>query len=286
MLKLGIKDIQYLDFALDERKNFEKAKLHGFDGLDFGAFTSASSEFLNLHLNEYEKRLTSYQKQASEFDIEFHQAHGLWWINDSNLEERKSNVALYKKQIMGTSFLGCKNLVIHPFCAGGWELENLCEAKKTFDGNIEVLEELLPTAREFGVTLCLENLPFPRFSHAFTHTVKQLIEAVNDEHVKACLDTGHANVMKEDSYTAVKNLGKDLRCLHIHDNYGDTDAHNHPFDGTFDWKGFTKALKEINYSGYLSYEVGVSKELPEQERAEKLISLANILKDFAKEIEN
>ena len=71
MLKLGIKDIQYLDFALDERKNFEKAKLHGFDGLDFGAFTSASSEFLNLHLNEYEKRLTFYQNKQANLILNF-----------------------------------------------------------------------------------------------------------------------------------------------------------------------------------------------------------------------
>jgi sugar phosphate isomerase/epimerase len=72
----------------------------------------------------------------------------------------------------------------------------------------------------------------------------------------ACLDTGHAMISSgEPIYDMTKKLGKNLKVLHINDNNAILDDHNTPYSGKIDWKGFTKALKEIGYEGVLNFEL-------------------------------
>jgi sugar phosphate isomerase/epimerase len=50
-------------------------------------------------------------------------------------------------------------------------------------------------------------------------------------------------------------LGKRLVCLHIADNNGSHDEHLAPFCGTVDWLAILRTLKEIGYTGDLTYEI-------------------------------
>ena len=60
---------------------------------------------------------------------------------------------------------------------------------------LDELSALIPTAEEFGVNICVENMPL---GIATSEYIKEVVEKANHKHVKACLDTGHANMQKED----------------------------------------------------------------------------------------
>ena len=108
----------------------------------------------------YEKYLSGLKKDADSVGIKFYQAHGLWWMDEKTLEERESNIAHYQKQIIGCAMLGCPHLVIHPCCPGGWIWSGEIDDKQTsINANIEVIRAILPMAKEYNVTICLENLP-------------------------------------------------------------------------------------------------------------------------------
>jgi sugar phosphate isomerase/epimerase len=62
--------------------------------------------------------------------------------------------------------------------------------------------------------------------------------------------------MCEDLAQAVASLKEVALHLHVNDNNGDSDAHNIPGAGKIDFAPFAHALKEINYKGFVSAELG------------------------------
>jgi sugar phosphate isomerase/epimerase len=54
--------------------------------------------------------------------------------------------------------------------------------------------------------------------------------------------------------TMIRALDKRLQALHIHDNDRLHDSHQIPFSMDIDFKGVAKALKDIDYQGYLTLE--------------------------------
>ena len=111
-----------------------------------------------------------------------------------------------------------------------------------------------------------------------------MVNEVNSSFFKACLDTGHANVMKDDLYQGIKELGDNLHCLHIHDNKGRSDEHTCPYFGNIDWDLVVLALKEIGYDGCISLETHISEKMFSEVKEEMQISLAKVAKSLAKKI--
>lgn len=283
MLKTGIKSAGYFSYNNDESAGLALAKEHGFDCLDYGDFTAPTSAVLHLPKHHYEAYLTRLQRTAQTHGIAFNQAHGLWEMDERNLDERKSNLERYKKQILGCAFLQCPYLVMHPCLPNGWAriVEKTENRAETLRANVEVIEALLPTAKQYGVTLCLENLPFVGYSLTHAHDIKELIVAIGDSNVKACLDTGHANATQESVYEAVKVLGSDLACLHIHDNKGRGDPHDIPYRGNIDWSAFTTALREIRFQGVISLETVAPSAMPQPMKQDVQRVLAGLARYFA-----
>jgi sugar phosphate isomerase/epimerase len=78
-----------------------------------------------------------------------------------------------------------------------------------------------------------------------------------DDHFVACLDIGHAVLVREDPDKMIRALGgKYLKSLHVHDVDGVVDSHTLPFIGVTDWEAVMKALAEIDYQGEFTYEAG------------------------------
>jgi len=83
-----------------------------------------------------------------------------------------------------------------------------------------------------------------------------MIEEIGSERLGILLDTGHANVNGEDLAKAVASLKDVPFHIHIDDNNGDSDAHRIPGEGNIDFEPFAQALREINYQGFVSAELG------------------------------
>lgn len=283
MLKTGIESVAYFRYGENEVVGLAKAKAHGYDCLDYADLAGAGSPLFKLSATEFERYLTWLKAKADENGIWFNQAHGLWFMDDKDEAERKSNIEYYKKEIEGCAYLGCPNLVIHTCLPGGWNGGRAGETQMVFDENVKVIEAILPTAKEFGVTICVENLPFKGFSLSPARAVKELVRFIDDKNVKICLDTGHAHDLNEKPYETVKLLGDDLVCMHVHDNTSG-DRHYIPYQGAIDWDGFTRALGEIGYQGVMSLETVISDKMPEPMREGMQRSLAQIARYLAEKV--
>ena len=187
---------------------------------------------------------------------------------------------LQKKAIECTAEAGAKICVIHPD-------NNLSPAE-----NAEMYFELLPFAKECGVKIATESMW--DWDHRNDHAAPSacssaescngLLDRVNDDFFVACLDIGHAEMMR-DGTTAVglvHALGKRLQALHIHDNDKWHDNHQIPFSMNMDFEAIAKALKEIDYKGEFTLECGTYlKDYNAENLLSGLKNMAEAVKKFS-----
>ena len=89
------------------------------------------------------------------------------------------------------------------------------------------------------------------------------IEPVLDEvpHLGITLDVGHANLYSAEnkSLSIIKKLGKSIRHVHLHDNFGGdspkADLHLPIGEGNVDFRSIFKALLKIDYDRTITLEV-------------------------------
>lgn len=257
-MKLGIQTctLDVTGYGRWGEKTYEKLREHGYSCSDFCiadtdtiiyAGTQAESDAVILR----EKEL------AAQAGIEITQVHGPWrWPPLESTEEgRRERMEKMQKSIRATALLGCKNWVIHPIMPFGVSELGTEDAPKTWEMNLAFMQELLQTAKEYDVTICLENMPMLKFSMAKPAEILRFVQTIHDDHFKICLDTGHVNVFSElDISEEVRRLGSEIRVLHVHDNKYGTDAHFMPRFGTLDWDKFAIALRDIGYTGSFSME--------------------------------
>jgi len=110
-----------------------------------------------------------------------------------------------------------------------------------------------------GKDIVLLIEPAHRFETTLILTVedgRRMIDEIGSERLGILLDTGHANVNGEDLAEVVRSLKDVPFHIHIDDNHGDSDAHLIPGQGNIDFAPFVEALKEIEYRGFVSAELG------------------------------
>lgn len=157
------------------------------------------------------------------------------------------------------SLLGVRNIIVHPcqhleYCKEG-------VPEELFEYSINFYKKLLPYCEEYNIKVALENMwqyPGGMISHSTCSRPWEFIkylDALDSEWFVACLDIGHANLVRETPAEFIKELGgKRLKCLHVHDVDGTRDSHTLPFFGVGDWDSIMKALAEINYEGEITFE--------------------------------
>ena len=239
----------------------------------------------NAQENEVEDKLQHERKLAEEAGVKIWQVHGPWvWpIAETIVGNRKKHFENLKKSIRYTSLLGCENWVIHPLMPYG--TEDSQHSEDTWNMNIEWFGELVKFAKECGVTICVENMPFGNFSISKPSDVLRLVKAINDDNFKVCLDTGHVGCFEEISVgDAVRMLGKELKTLHIHDTRPGMDIHLMPYFGIIDWSDFVEALKEIEFDGVFSLETPPKRNMDTPIFEIICRSLAEIAKEMSKNI--
>ena len=254
----------------------------GYDCVDFG-MSDTEAEPYTLDENAFIEYLQEERKLIEDAGMEVFQVHGPWrWPpEDSTPENRAERMEKMRRSIQAAALLGCKNWVVHPIMPFGTEDIDLGKEQETWDLNLDFMKELLITAKEYDVTICFENMPMRKFSLAKPADILRFVKTINDGNFKICLDTGHVAIFKDLSLAdAVRELGDEIRTLHIHDNDGRYDLHRMPYDGILDWTSFGKALKEIQYKGAFSLETAPSKNMP-KEAAEMLYEAMVVI---AKEI--
>ena len=89
-----------------------------------------------------------------------------------------------------------------------------------------------------------------------TKDVVQIMREIGSDKNGIVLDTGHLNMTGENAESALEEAGDLLRHVHIHDNNKGGPQFLIPGEGDFDFAGFNRMLKAINYTGFVSLELG------------------------------
>ena len=124
------------------------------------------------------------------------------------------------------------------------------------DQSIGFWREFLPEIPA-GMTVCLENVlePSPQMLLA-------VVQAVNDERLRLCLDVGHANAYSEISAMEwLEESAPFLSHLHIHNNDGTGDTHSKL------WEGSIPIRQLLSRAWKLCPAATVTLELPDSESA-------------------
>ncbi len=258
----------------------------GFEGIDYGmnAFFKSTfdqenlTSFFDHDIEQLYEYYASLKKASEENEIAISQVHGLFPIYYPEQEAKNQYVVeILKKMIALCRYLDSNIIVVHPWSNPGLRKE---EVKQI---NLDIYRQLIPTAKEYGVTICLENLytlyvdTYHEGSCTDAEEACWYIDVLNTEAGEDifgfCLDVGHANMFGKNIYQYITTLGKRLKTVHIHDNAGTCDSHMIPYTqrvmkgmgSAVDWNGFLKGLKEVGYEGPISFETfRVIQQMPDE----------------------
>ena len=113
-----------------------------------------------------------------------------------------------------------------------------------------LLAELLPAARENGVTLLLKTSGI----YADTARLRRLLDEFACDELAVLWDVHHPfRDFGESGDTTIKNLGDYVRHVHLRDS-DDSGEYNLIGEGTAPIGEFMQALSSVNYNGFLSLE--------------------------------
>ena len=262
---MKISNTQY-NMARWGEERYRKMREIGFEAMDFSNDVTERLASCETTCAEFMEEVKREKKLILESGLEIAQMHGPWrWPpRDYTPEDRADRMARMKASIEACAYLECENWVIHNVMPFGHEDMLLGKEQETWEMNLEFFTELAKTAHQNGVTVCIENMPMPKFSIGAPADTVRFIKAMNDDCFKMCYDVGHAAVIPGvDPVASVYEIRDVLRTLHIHDNLGKVDQHFIPFFGVVDWYGVGKALRDIEFGGAFSLEVEAPKNMPD-----------------------
>ena len=233
----------------------------GFEAIDVNFSASITQdEFLHEPMldGDWRKRMADLKDKAERRGLRIFHTHAPFRYNylDTGNPLYPMWDEMMRRSIEATGLLGGKHIVVHPVVTPD---RSATLVEETLRG----LEPLAEYAGRSGVRLAVENM-----SGTAPETLLEIVERLDAD---VCWDNGHAHIRGLDQESSLAVLGKRVKVLHIHDNYGPrgdnpapdgptfSDLHQPPFLGTVDWDSFLRGLRRIGCSGAFNYEVPTSK---------------------------
>ncbi len=259
LLSTSMDMLFYNNFTFDETVDILGDA--GFDAIDFSIFFPALYGE-ETDSESFKSKMIDFRKKAESRGMCFNQSHAPMpsnWGNEKQDEERFKDIT---RAMRNASYLGVKNIVVHPVKHIDYDVDG--NQEKLFLMNMEFYGKLKPYCEEYNIKVAVENMFGAKgLKNAITHSTCskpdefiRYVDALDPEWFVACLDTGHACLVKEDVADIIRKLGgKRLKALHVHDNDGVSDMHTVPYQGLINWDKVAEALKEINYEGDFTFEV-------------------------------
>jgi sugar phosphate isomerase/epimerase len=239
-----------LESVPDEIARFKKL---GFDYAEIGIEEPMATPRI---LRRQRKRILESLEDNEMFAI----GHTAYWVQfgSSHEKARRGWIEEGKEMIRVASQLQLPLLNFHFYGKLG-RVGDTRESRKDFLDNFSnAMRELCKFGREKKVGLMLENVPVGDFGTGGIGSYSAVIESVPQ--LKCHLDIAHAFI--EDGMNRIKlymiRFNERLAHIHIHDNHGELDEHLPLGAGAIDFKRVVRWLKEIEYSGTVTFEVFTS----------------------------
>jgi len=186
-------------------------------------------------------------------------------LKNSNEEEREYWITAIERCIAAAGKLGIPYTVVHPF-EYEWNSQSPEGLGPVFDLNVAYLRRILRAAE--GTVVCLENMPGRRVFLKGGMQMRMMLDAVGDERLMVCLDTGHLFSQSEKTSAFFERVGDRVKVTHIHDTCPDEDHHLPVYVGRGDWEDFKTTIKKYGYTGNLNCESSFVRRMHPAFRAE------------------
>ncbi len=260
----------------EDRRNYlnsvRRTRKAGFSVMDFNMcpFQREETELLG---DDWESLVDEIANEAAKIGVEFSQSHLPFpkassrrkSAFDNGCEQNERFIFLTDRAIRVSAMLGVKWAIAHPVqLVGEGELDLAADIAY----NHRIYDKYVELASSLGVGIAFENMADIELSRrrfgVTPDELNALIDSFGSEYVAACWDFGHGNRSFADQSSVLKRLGSRLKATHLDDNMGKDDLHTIPYFGTVNWDKVIGALREINYSGDLTYELGICKRMPSE----------------------
>lgn len=237
----------------------------GFDAIDYTMYDCTQPIFSS----ERTRMVREMKEIADGFGVVFNQAHSTnpscrYGKENAELNGRLHDCVMISLEVAAE--LGAAQIVVHPIFVPNVSREEQREI------NLDFYAEVVARAEALGVKVAIENMwgihpeKPRRIIPNVCSTGEELceyIDMLDSEYVTACLDIGHAGLVGERADSMIRALGKRLGALHIHDNDFYSDMHTFPYFGDIDFDRVYAALREVGYSGDITFEAdGILRKLP------------------------
>lgn len=282
-MKIGIEYKKSLGATLGSSA-LKKLKSFGYDALDY-QIADTNSDIYAMSEEASIAFLCKEREQIEEAGLFVNQVHGPWRWPPRDYEEadRNERMEKMKRSMRMAAALGARYWIVHPLMPFGIEDIGSGKEAETHSINLAFMRELLVEAKKNGVVICLENMPFPKFSIATPEDILNFVKEIGDEDFKICLDTGHVATFENlDLVEETLRLGSYIKTLHVHDSFTTHDYHLAPYSGKHDWEKFGAALLASGYEGVFSLETWPSKALPLELLEDELVLLSKKAKHIVR----
>ena len=219
---------------------FDKLKQTGFDGVelplgdgDVPHYTKIGKQLAHMSLG-----VTCVTSLLAETNIA---------SPDANI--RKAGLARLKWAIDVAQAAGA-NVICGPIHSAFSSFSRMPPTSDEKKWSAEMLHQAGDYAKQAGIVLAPEALN--RFECYLVNTMadlKALIDAVDHPYVGAIYDTHHANIEEKSQGNAIRCIAPHLKHVHISENDRGT-----PGKGQINWDEVFKALKAVNYDGWITIE--------------------------------
>ena len=193
--------------------------------------------------------ITSEDLSSYDFNYSIHSP-----ISDVNIAShmnliRKASIREVEDSFRMANDIGADNVVVHPGSISSMAYKF---TDKILEYNTSSLIKCQSMAEEYGVSMCLENMPL--VDGLLYSNLDALFDFVEETlHSQICLDVGHA-------YTNGFDVDEMFVCdrishVHLSDNDGSYNMHDALGKGEIDFKRVFDALKAKKYDGFCVIEV-------------------------------
>jgi protein FrlC len=163
------------------------------------------------------------------------------------VEEREATVKYYFEVIDLASDLGAEKVLY----IGGWQIFGTSR-QQAWDRSKGCLDRIASYADEKGITIVVEPTAAATNLIETADDAMELMRSIARNNVKVMFDTLHALYRSEIPADYVRTMGKDL--VHIHVSDGNRVL---PGEGRVDWVGLMQVLRECEFNGYVTMEIGL-----------------------------
>ncbi len=223
--------------------------------------------FFSEDINNLLQYFMQYRMAMDKYGIKASQMHAPYPVRVEGRGKQNDYMQgeVIPKSLVIAEVLGVPWVVVHPF-----KMQYKYNKTVEFNTNVEYFKMLVPILKQCNVGICFENL-YEGLGERLVEGVcadpeeaVRYIDTLNEyagqELFGFCLDAGHLQLVKRDPVEFIRIMGSRLKALHLHENDAKGDLHQLPYSfgddaaSGQDWNELINALKDIGFSGTLSFE--------------------------------